>query len=76
MRELYDLLANAVAVIREDAGLREAFNKILGEGHADQRVPLLLREMEGLGAPAKIIKLVGMLSDDRIASIFYNEINR
>jgi hypothetical protein len=74
--DVYDLLASAVIVIREDDKLREAFNKILGAGHGDQRVPLLLAEIRELNAPEKIVQFVRLLSDDRISALVLNEINR
>lgn len=76
MDEIYGLLADAVHVIREDSGLRETFNKILGAGLGPQRVPLLLRELEAQQAPQKILDFVRLLNDDRVAELVSIEINR
>lgn len=76
MADIYDLLASSVMAIRDDDQLRETFNKILGADHGAERVPLLLRELEALSAPEKIMQFVKLLGDDRIAALVLQEINR
>jgi len=76
MSDIYDYLADVVRVIREDSQLKSTFNKILGAGHGDQRVPLLLAELAQISAPDRIVTFVKLLNDDRVADIVLKEINR
>ncbi len=76
MGDVYDMLVDVVRVIREDAKLKNAFNKILGAGHGAQRVPLLLTELETLNAPDRVVKFVRLLSDDDIPKVVLMELNR
>lgn len=76
MSDIYDYLADVVRVIREDAQLRSAFNRVLGAEHGEERVPLLLTELAELGAPERVTTFVRLLTDDRIAQLVLTEINR
>ncbi len=76
MGDIYDLLVDVVRVVREDAQLKAAFNKILGAGHGSERVPLLQKELAILKAPERLTKFVRLLSDDSIAEVVLTELNR
>lgn len=76
MSDIYDYLADVVRVIREDSELRSTFNRILGAGHGDQRVAMLLTELAETGAPEQVMMFVKLLNDDRVADIVLKEINR
>lgn len=76
MSDVYEYMASVVQVIREDGQLRDSFNKILGAAHSDERVPLLLAELAEIGAPETVTRFVSLLSDDAVAAVVLQEINK
>lgn len=74
----YDVLANAVLVIREDDDLKESFNRVLGLGSLSQqvRIATLLAEVEKLGAPEVVTTFVRLLGNDKLAHQVLTEINK